>query len=47
LAAPTAVSTGTSQPKDGLWHDAQLMLPTPDRRGSKNSALPSDAFSRV
>lgn len=36
-----------SQPKDELWQDEQVMFSAPDSRGSKNSALPSAAFSGV
>ena len=45
--APTEVSVRASQPKEGLWQDEQVMFSAPDSRGSKNSALPSAAFSGV
>ena len=44
---PTAFGSGTFHPKDGLWQLAQFMFWLPDRRGSKNNALPSAAFSAL
>ena len=45
--SPIAPGTGTSKPNEGLWQDAHVMFSAPDRRGSKNRALPSAAFSGV
>src|SRR5882672_1814132 len=38
---PTPVASPSDQPSAGLWQLAQETVPLPDRRGSKNNALPS------
>jgi hypothetical protein len=47
MFSPTAVLWPSSQPKLGLWHDTQACTPERDRRGSKNSVLPSSALAGV
>src|SRR3954447_14919839 len=43
--SPRPLTRPSSQPKLALWHDAQDSASDPDMRGSKNSTLPSSAFS--
>src|SRR4051812_11338769 len=47
ILSPTAVLRPSSQPKLGLWHETQASTATRESRGSKNSVLPSSAFSGV
>jgi hypothetical protein len=44
---PTPVGRPSDQPRAGLWQVPQESVPLPDRRGSKNSALPSSMRSGV
>src|SRR3954470_5410188 len=47
ILSPTAVLRPSSQPKLGLWQETQASTATRESRGSKNSVLPSSAFSGV
>src|SRR5659263_458099 len=44
---PTPVFNPSDQPSPGLWHVAQDTVPLPDKRGSKNSALPNSTLAGV
>ena len=44
---PTPVFRPSDQPRAGLWQVAQDTVPLPDRRGSKNRALPSSTLAGV